>query len=45
MSIATSPVQIGRRPSPITLTDIATGRSLSSSPTKRPVTRSPYELP
>jgi len=26
MSIATSPVQIGRRPSPITLTDIATGK-------------------
>ncbi len=26
MSIATSPVQIGRRPSPITLTEIATGK-------------------
>jgi iron-sulfur cluster assembly protein/iron-sulfur cluster insertion protein len=26
MSIATSPVQMGRRPSPITLTDIATGK-------------------
>jgi iron-sulfur cluster assembly protein/iron-sulfur cluster insertion protein len=26
MSIATSPVQIGRRPSPITLTDTATGK-------------------
>ena len=26
MSIATSPVQIGRRPSPITLTDVATGK-------------------
>ena len=26
MSIVTSPVQIGRRPSPITLTDIATGK-------------------
>ena len=26
MSTATSPVQIGRRPSPITLTDIATGK-------------------
>jgi iron-sulfur cluster assembly protein/iron-sulfur cluster insertion protein len=26
MSISTSPVQIGRRPSPITLTDTATGK-------------------
>ena len=26
MSIATSPVRMGRRPSPITLTDIATGK-------------------